>query len=77
MTRKGYIAITASIAATRRVTVNWPHPADVLDGAARGIAELFGRENARFDRVRFLRECGVPEHGRGAAMPESAEALES
>lgn len=58
MTRKDYIAIAASIAATRRATIKWQGVAiDVLDAAARGLAEMLGRTNPRFDRERFLREC--------------------
>lgn len=57
MTRKDYIAIALCVASVRRITRKWPHPADVLDAMARALAELFGRDNPRFDRERFLRSC--------------------
>jgi hypothetical protein len=31
---------------------------------ARGLADLFKRDNARFDRQRFYAACGLDEQGR-------------
>lgn len=63
MTRKDYIAIAATLARVRRAYA--PHGDPNLFRActdhANALADMFAADNARFDRPRFIDECGVPE----------------
>jgi hypothetical protein len=59
MTRKDYIA-TADILDTLVATAteeSMPHILDAIDE----FADMFKRDNERFDRTRFLNACGVYE----------------
>lgn len=65
MTRKDYIAIAAAIKAAK-LDIFCKEPdashVDLCDGAnyaAEHIADVMARDNARFDRARFLAACGV------------------
>lgn len=65
MTRKDYVAIAQAIRAARHdVTSKEPAESqvDMLDGtslSAEHIADALARDNARFDRARFIAACGV------------------
>jgi len=63
MTRKDYIALAAAFMAARRDVID-KEPAgcrtDMCDGialAAEHVADVLARDNARFDRARFLAAC--------------------
>ena len=55
MSRKHFIAIAAAILENREATDN----TDVVDMMARAIADVCASTNPQFNRVRFLRACGV------------------
>lgn len=57
MTRKDYVA-TADILDTLVSTVSEDSLPDVLD-AVDAFADMFAKDNERFDRTRFLDACGV------------------
>lgn len=57
MTRKDYVA-TADILDTLVSTVSEESLPDVLD-AVDAFADMFAKDNERFDRTRFLDACGV------------------
>ena len=57
MSRKDYIA-TAGILNARRTL----HPGVALL-IARDLADMFSRDNPRFDRGRFLAACGFSSEG--------------
>ena len=59
MTRKDYIA-TADILETLVATAEGDALSAVLD-AVDEFAEMFKKDNERFDRTRFLNACGVYE----------------
>lgn len=59
MTRKDYIA-TADILDTLVATVEGDALLAVLDTVDQ-FAEMFAKDNERFDRTRFLNACGVYE----------------
>jgi hypothetical protein len=63
MTRKDYILLAAAV---RRVRdgygTNWnPNLFRAVDDIAISLGAALLRDNPRFDRVRFLTACGVPE----------------
>lgn len=57
MTRKDYVA-TADILDTLVSTVSEENLPEVLD-AVDAFADMFAKDNERFDRTRFLDACGV------------------
>ena len=59
MTRKDYIA-TADILDTLVATATEESMPNILD-AIDEFADMFKRDNERFDRTRFLNACGVYE----------------
>ena len=59
MTRKDYVA-TAEILDTLAATATDESMPNVLD-AIEEFANMFKRDNERFDRTRFLNACGVYE----------------
>jgi len=59
MTRKDYVA-TADILDVLVSTVTEDNLPDVLD-AVDAFAEMFAKDNPRFDRTRFVNACGVFE----------------
>ena len=59
MTRKDYIA-TADILDTLVATATEESMPSILD-AIDEFADMFKRDNERFDRTRFLNACGVYE----------------
>ena len=70
MTRKDYVLLAAALASVRPQASERPQSFTVaLDKAlavqhARGceaIADALAAENARFDRARFLKACGIAE----------------
>lgn len=70
MSKRHYEAVAEAISQLRETfsakltaTMADPHPADVVDLTAIAVSAAFrGVENARFDPIRFLRACGVPEY---------------
>ena len=64
MTRKDYIRFAAMLKDMRIANVNpdypWKH-ADkpTLDAVVLDTARIFAADNSRFDRVKFLKACGV------------------
>lgn len=59
MTRKDYIA-TADILDVLVSTATDETIGDILD-AVDAFADMFAKDNERFDRTRFLNACGVYE----------------
>lgn len=65
MTRKDYILIAAAIKSARRDNIAGRPRQDLsdhnrgVDWAARSVADELARDNAAFDRARFLAACGV------------------
>ena len=62
MTRKDYVAFAALIKShmTGDLEHETSHQNDMkVSGMARDMADLFSRDNPRFDRERFLKACGV------------------
>jgi hypothetical protein len=59
MTRKDYVA-TAEILDVLVATATDESMPDILD-AVDAFAEMFKKDNERFDRTRFLNACGVYE----------------
>lgn len=59
MTRKDYIA-TADILDVLVATATDETIGDILD-AVDAFADMFAKDNERFDRTRFLNACGVYE----------------
>ena len=55
MTRKDYIQ-TASILNEQLGSLE---DGEILKDAAEAFADMFARDNARFDRERFLKACGL------------------
>lgn len=70
MTKKDYIAVAAAIRNQRERMPANPQPGDV-DALrvhwsthyliATSLADVFARDNPRFDRARFLDVCGVSQ----------------
>ena len=60
MTRKDYIA-TADILEVLVATATDESFPDVQD-AIDSFAEMFAKDNPRFDRKRFVEACGITEH---------------
>jgi len=65
MTRKHFVAIARIIRDEMEATLPETSP-DFIRGAAyeveemaKGLADYFARENANFDRQRFLTACGL------------------
>jgi len=58
MSRKDYIALAAIIKAHLQVT---SLDRGILSSVAEAIAVQCGRDNPRFDRMRFMRACGFYE----------------
>lgn len=63
MSRKDYIAIAAALRDERETAVALfePYHAAGIAVAARAVAKVLARDNARFDLDRFLQACGVEE----------------
>lgn len=59
MTRKDYIAIAKMIHATINSFDNGDRAEIGAEMAARNIADVMQQDNARFDRARFLKACGI------------------
>ena len=59
MTRKDYVA-TADILETLVSIVSGDNFSDVLD-AVDAFADMFAKDNPRFDRKRFVEACGIIE----------------
>jgi hypothetical protein len=59
MSRKDYVAIAEAIREAKRETAETLGSSYVLRLAAEEIARALKRDNARFDRERFLTACGV------------------
>lgn len=62
MTRKDYILIAAGLKEARSSYAAMPNVAvyhNGIDNAATRICDALARDNARFDRARFLAACGV------------------
>lgn len=59
MTRKDYIA-TADILDVLVATATDETIGDILD-AVDAFADMFAKDNERFDRTRFINACGVYE----------------
>ena len=60
MTRKDYVAIAASIQATRKYfTPDSIEEQAAVDLVAKRIANTMEIDNPRFDRSRFLKACGI------------------
>jgi len=57
MTRKDYVAIAAAI---KNAPWSDGMTEEFIESAiANAIADVFEQDNARFDRARFLKACGV------------------
>lgn len=54
MSRKDYVAVAAIIADLRR-----DHDGETAWLIAGRLATMFGHDNPRFDRARFLKACAV------------------
>jgi hypothetical protein len=78
MTRKDYVAIAVALKSSR--------PVDIYSNTAKrhqwyadvsAIAELFKRENARFDPWMFFDNCGVPKCIQSIARAFLTRAMEN
>ena len=58
MSRKHYIA-TAEVLAIERKQATTDGERQAIDNIARGLADVFKRDNGRFDRERFYYACGA------------------
>ena len=58
MSRKHYIA-TAEVLAIERKHAATEADRRAIDNVARGLADVFKRDNGRFDRQRFYDACGA------------------
>jgi cell fate (sporulation/competence/biofilm development) regulator YmcA (YheA/YmcA/DUF963 family) len=61
MTRKDYIA-TADILETMVSSTDTVEEMNLAIDAIDAFAEMFAKDNPRFDRTRFVRACGIYEH---------------
>lgn len=62
MTRKDYEQFAAMfrvMLAEEQNTIPGPYVCPELMRACKGTADIFARDNARFDRTRYLKACGV------------------
>ncbi len=59
MSRKHYIAVAAILAGERALATTDAERRNV-DNIARSLADVFKRDNGRFDRQRFYDACGMP-----------------
>lgn len=59
MSRKHYQIVARRFALARAAYVTRDRCANALDLLALAMAEDFAADNPRFDRVRFLRACGM------------------
>lgn len=62
MTRKHYEMIASTLNGLRESAETNPQR-DEMKRVVLSLANTFERENARFDRVRFLEACGYSEIG--------------
>ncbi len=60
MSRKHYVAV-ASVLAADRAIARTDGERRVIDNIARSLADVFKRDNGRFDRQRFYVACGIVE----------------
>lgn len=58
MTRKHYVAVAAILAGERALATT-DEQRRMTDNIARSIADVFKRDNGRFDRERFYAACGM------------------
>lgn len=59
-TKKDFIAVAAILkGAPGAVASPTPEALAMRDRVARELADLYARQNANFDRARFLAACGV------------------
>lgn len=58
VSKKHFEAIAAELHAARKLDSN-PPARQAVERVAEGLANIFARENPRFDRARFLKACGL------------------
>jgi hypothetical protein len=58
MTRKDYVLIAEALASVRNEYADAPMRNTHTD-CCEAVADALARDNARFDRARFLKACGV------------------
>ena len=58
MTRKDYVAIAAALLAARQLCET-DNQRRGTERAVHCVSQVMARDNPRFDRVRFLKACGV------------------
>jgi hypothetical protein len=70
LSKKDYEAVAGIVKRAREVAANkaihepnaWVGGANIMSKAiALGVADYFAADNPRFDRVRFLKACGLSE----------------
>lgn len=61
MTRKDYVA-TAEILEVLVASTDTIDELNLIIDAVDQFAEMFAKDNPRFDRTRFVRACGIYEH---------------
>jgi hypothetical protein len=59
MTRKHYVEVAAILAGERAVYASKPDAVRVLDNVTHSLADVFKRDNSRFDRQRFYDAAGL------------------
>ena len=59
MSRKHYTEAASILATERDRSSDSPRTLATLDRVARDLADMFKRDNGRFDRARFYAACGI------------------
>lgn len=62
--RKDYVAL-AEVIAGEVACANTNERVRACSNIARSMADVFKRDNSRFDRARFYAACGLDETGEG------------
>jgi hypothetical protein len=63
MSRKDYVALAAVIAGEVACAGGNKYKLRTASNVARSMADVFKRDNSRFDRQRFYTACGLDETG--------------